>query len=145
MGDNAIHFNTAEKGRIPLLVVDYLLREGRFSPSRVPKAKLLGRRKGYKVDPKIRLEMFQKLGVDPTWVHIDLFASPDDAQERLFLTEQNSAWYYNWSKFCQEPMILWVNPPFGDIGKVLVKACLEPCRMVLISPVWIRNWTKMLG
>ena len=127
LGGNYMHFNTAQKGRIPPLVVDYLLRKGEYAPLR-GKHKLLGRIKGYKVDPPIRLEMFRKLGVDPTLVHIELFGSPQDAQERLFLTEHNTAWQYNWSKLSQGPMFLWANPPFEDMTKVRVKACLEPCR-----------------
>ena len=39
LGGNAMHFNTTLKGRIPPRVVDYLLREGEFAPSRCRKIK----------------------------------------------------------------------------------------------------------
>ena len=76
---------------------------------------------------------------------MDLFASQSDAQEDLFMTESNSAWFYDWSKFCEGGEVLWANPPFDDLKKVVTKACLEPCRLVLVSPGWGKgNWRKLL-
>ena len=95
LGGNDMHFNTVQKGRIPSRVVDYLIREGEYAPSLVPKARLLGRRKGYKFDPDLRLYFYQHLGLERSRVILDVFASPKDAQEELFLTEQNSACFYN--------------------------------------------------
>jgi hypothetical protein len=146
LGGNDMHFSTTQKGRIPPLVVDYLLREGEYAPCNFPKSRFHGREKGYKVDPKIRRKMFLKLGVERAFVHIDLFASEKDAQEKLFLTEHNSAWRYNWSKLCLDKGVLWANPLFEDIKKVLTKACLEPCCMVLVTPLWkTAQWAELLG
>ena len=36
-------------------------------------------------------------------------------------------------------------PPFEDIKKVLTKACLEPCKMILVTPMWKgANWVPLL-
>ena len=61
------------------------------------------------------------------------------------MTLENSAWYYNWSKFSENGRILWANPPFDDLEKVLTKVCLEPCRMVLVTPNWQKGtWRSIL-
>ena len=76
---------------------------------------------------------------------VDLFASQSDAQEDLFMTESNSAWFYDWSKFCEGGEVLWANPPFDDLKKVVTKACLEPCKLILVSPGWNKgNWRDLL-
>ena len=50
------------------------------------------RMKGYKVQPQVRLEFLQKLEIDPEKVQIDVFfAGEKDAQEKLYMTEKNSA------------------------------------------------------
>ena len=141
-----MHFNTTQKGRIPPLVVDYLIRDGEFAPSVVPKSELLGRRKGFRLDPEIRISVLSEFGLDRSKISIDLFASVADAHEQFFCTEQNSAWQYDWSKFCSNGEILWANPPFEDMSKVLTKICLEPCRIVLVVPQW-KNlyWSELLS
>ena len=59
LGGDVMHFNTTQKGRNTTpLVVDYLIRDGEFAPSVVPKSKLLERRKGFRLDPKIRMSVF---------------------------------------------------------------------------------------
>ena len=63
LGGNEMHYNTAMKGRIPPKVIDYLIRDGEYAPSRLPKSKLKFRQKGYKVDPKIRLKILRDLQV----------------------------------------------------------------------------------
>ena len=93
----------------------------------------------------LRLGVLKKLGIDPATVEIDLFASLDDTQDKLFCSEENSAWYYDWGKLCGKGMYLWANPPFEDMKKVITKACLEPCKLILVSPVWQNaNWKRLL-
>jgi hypothetical protein len=143
-----MHFNSSQKGRIPPLVIDYLLRDGKFSPILVPRSRLLGREKGYKFNPSLREKVLQKLTIPRDKVSIDLFASHNDAQERLFCSEQNSAWEYNWHDLQEESAggVLWVNPPFQDIKKVLTKASLEEFRLVLVIPLWKKaGWLDMLA
>ena len=73
------------------------------------------------------------------------FCKSQDAQEKLYLTEYNSAWAYDWGKLTQGNTILWANPPFDDLRKTVLKACLEPCRMVLVAPNWQKgDWKEIL-
>ena len=112
LGGNAMKFSTAEKGMIPPTVIDYLLQEGEYDPKvRKGKRGIDVRKKGYRMQPELRQNYLRKLGVAPELVSIDLFASPLDAQEKLFMCEQNSAWSYNWAKLCGQGAILWANPP----------------------------------
>ena len=146
LGGNNMKFNTTEKGRIPPTIIDYLLQEGEYAPSKWKKPNVNVRVKGYKVHPKIRTELLQKLGVDRDHIKIDVFASPADAQEKLFMSEQNSAWCYDWHKLSANGGILWANPPFNELRKTVVKACLEPCRMVLVAPAWKKgDWKEILA
>ena len=77
-----------------------------------------------------------ELGVPRNNVKVYLFASQSDAQEDLFMTESNSAWFYDWGKFCEGGKVLWANSPFDDLKMVVTKACLEPCKLILVSPDW---------
>ena len=70
----------------------------------------------------MREKIIMELGIERQKVGVDLFASERDAQEPLFMTELNSAWFYNWQGFCQNGKVLWANPPFEDIKKVLKKS-----------------------
>ena len=138
-------FNTEQKGRIPPEVVDYLLQEGKHTPSRHKRAHVNDRKKGYKMQPYLREKCLRELGVNKEDIKIDMFASLADAQENIFMTEKNSAWRYDWGKLSNEAGVLWVNPPFVDLVKVVTKACLEPCRMVVVAPEWksLADWKKM--
>ena len=79
----------------------------------------------------------QELQVSPCHVIIDFFANPFNSQEPLFCTRKNSAVFYTWTKLLSRPQeILWANPPFSQMDKVLTKLVLEPCRMVLVTPIW---------
>ena len=89
LGSNAIKFNTTLKGRIPLKVVDYLLREGEYAPSKVKNGVKSYRFRGYKMDPTVREKIIGELGVPRDRVKVDLFASQNDAQEDLYMTESN--------------------------------------------------------
>jgi hypothetical protein len=144
LGGNAIKFGTVLKGRIPPMVIDYLTQEGEFFPHPSKNPTLNVRDKGYKFNPFLRSAIFEKFGVLPGQVQIDMFASQKDAQEKLFMTEFNSAWNYNWEEICPEGQILWANPPFEEIKKVITKACLEPCKLILVTPSWNKAGWKFL-
>ena len=62
------------------------------------------------------------------------------------MTRENSAYRYNWSKLrSNDNQILWANPPFSQLAKVVTKLCLEPSRMVLVHPDWRDEyWTPLL-
>ena len=111
LGGNAMKFNTTQKGRIPPLVIDYLLQEGESAPAKRKRPNINVRMKGYRVHPKIRSELLQNLGIDHQKIKVDVFASDEDALEELFMSEQNSAWNYNWKKLSADENILWANPP----------------------------------
>ena len=73
------------------------------------------------------------------------FASDADKQEILYMTEDNSAWKYNWQKLSQEAGVLWANPPFEDVYKMVTKAILAPLQMVLVVPDWRKGqWKQIL-
>lgn len=44
----------------------------------------------------------------------------------------------------QEPPLLYANPPFGQIGRVLRKVIEERPDCLLILPVWPRGWRALL-
>ena len=99
LGGNHMKFNTTQKGRIPPKVIDYLLREGEYAPSKGKKGVKSYRFRGYKMDPSVREKMMGELGVPRSLVKVDLFASQSDAQKDLFMTESDSAWFYDWGNF----------------------------------------------
>lgn len=145
LGGDRMRFGAVQKGRIPPKVVDYLLQQGEYANLKTKSRARVQTEKGYKVCPKLRQEILGKLGIKKTDVEVDLFASHLDAQEKKYMTVENSAWRYNWQKLSQGAGILWANPPFEEMGKLLTKACLEPCRMVLVTPNWEKyGWKKML-
>ena len=145
LGGNHMKFNAEQKGRIPPAVVDYLIREGEFAPNKCKCPSWYMRYKGHRVCPRIRANLIKDLGVQRDKVGIDVFASPNDAQEALYMTEYNSAWAYDWSKLCEGDSVLWVNPPFPYVNKVLHKIALEPCRAILVAPEWFHyDWRPLL-
>ena len=107
-------FNTTLKGRITAKVVDCLLQEGEYAASKHKKTAAYCRMKGCKMDPKKRDGALEKLEINKGDVWVDLFASVHDNQEEMFMTEMNSAWNYDWRKFCLEGKYMWANPPFDD-------------------------------
>jgi len=94
--------------------------------------------------PRLRREILGKLGVDRNLVGIDLFASHSDRKEKKYMTTENSAWKYSWQKLCQDGQVLWANPPFEVLKKVLTKAVLEPFCMVLVTPNWAQYPCKKM-
>jgi hypothetical protein len=92
----------------------------------------------YKLDPLVRNQALIKLGVTPSQVKVDLFASFKNTQEKVFIDKDMDAFSYDWSQLCQEKNdILWANPPFSRLEEVVTKAITEKCKMVLCVPVWV--------
>ena len=55
--------------------------------------------------------MMGELGVPRHHVKVYFFASQSDAPAYLFMTESNSARFYDWSRFCEGGDVLWTKPP----------------------------------
>ena len=79
LGGNSMKFRTTLKGRIPPKVVEYLIREGEYAPSKGKKGVKSYRFRGYKMDPGVRDRVMKELGVTKGQIEVDLFASPSDA------------------------------------------------------------------
>ena len=82
----------------------------------------------------------------PSELKIDVFASEHNHTLPLYCTEKNSAFKYNWSQLGEQgKTVLWMNPPFSELELVLTKAVLEPCRLVIVTPLWERYpWHALL-
>ena len=99
----------------------------------------------YTLTTTVKEKALQKLEIDRNFF-CDLFANQANAQEKLYCTRQNSAFKYNWSKLSQMGKeILWANPPFSQLERVITKVVHNPCKIVLVSPNWPgRPWKRIL-
>ena len=100
----------------------------------------------YHIIPETRSQVLRKLGIDPSFIAVDLFASDQNSTASLYIDKDADAFSFDWSKLAtpQQP-ILWANPPFSKIKQVIAKACVEPCKLVLCTPEWRnRPWWKIL-
>ena len=104
------------------------------------------RTESYSLSSPLRDQVLQGLHVPKAFVTIDLFANHVNKQESLYMTRENSAFRYNWSLLrSQENQLLWANPPFSQLSKVVTKLCLEPTKMVLVHPDWCDDyWAPLL-
>ena len=65
----------------------------------------------YKLKSEIRASALEKLGVLPSSIDVDLFASEKNKQEPLFCSKGNSCWSYHWGRLTKNPSdYLWTNP-----------------------------------
>ena len=64
----------------------------------------------------------------------------------MYMTRSNSAFKYDSGKLIeQDHECLWANPPFSQLDKLLVKAAMEPTRLILVSPHWPgTTWSRVL-
>ena len=84
-----------------------------------------------------RTRALRELGLRQEQIKVDLFASPTNTHEALFCTKENSAWRYDWQRLVEkEDDVLWSNPPFTKIERVLTKVALEGVRMAITTPDW---------
>ena len=91
----------------------------------------------YTLTPSLREEAIETLGIARDHISIDLFANLHNYQENLFCTRKKSAFFFNWSTLCEDKQeVLWANPPWTQLEKVAAKIILNPCRILLVIPVW---------
>ena len=91
----------------------------------------------YRLSTVARTHALNKIGVPLDWIQVDLFASSSNNMHPLYITVDMNAFTFNWSLLCTKPhQVLWANPPFSLLNEVLTKIVLEPCRVVLVTPVW---------
>ena len=103
------------------------------------------KRESYTLTDDIKSDALQKLGVSRAEFSTDLFANLVNAQENIFCTRKNSAFFYSWSALCENG-ILWANPPFSQLERVLCKIVQDPCRIVLVTPNWKGpSWERILN
>jgi hypothetical protein len=76
--------------------------------------------------------------------NVDLFANKFNHTEDLWCSPRWSAWAFDWSVLCRESGPLWCNPPFSRMYQVLTKIALEPCQVVMVSPLWQSEWQWLL-
>ena len=97
--------------------------------------------------PEWRQWSLEKLGVANRPIAVDLFASPTMTAAPQFITRDMDAFTYNWSKLNAIPhTILWANPPFHALDKVVEKIQMEPCTIALCTPNWPdRTWFPQLS
>ena len=70
---------------------------------------------------------------------MDLFSSTKSATETVHITRETDSWTWNWQSLYEEGGLLWANPPFSKMGRVVAKAAMEPLGMVLLVPDWISD------
>jgi len=77
---------------------------------------------------------------------MDLFANLSNATLPLFCLRQNSAFFYDWSLLSADGQKgLWAKPPWSQLLRVVTKACLNPCKIVLATPLWKEEpWFEVL-
>ena len=111
---------------------------------------LLFRTENYKMLPNVRMDVLKELGINPLNICIDLFASHDNKQEKLYCTKTNSAWSYDWGKLTSKvDEYLWANHPFTKLLLVLTKVAIDEARLVLVTPDWgdtgdVGKWRRIL-
>ena len=99
-----------------------------------------GNLEGYKLHPNIRGQLLTDLDMECC---IDLFASYENRSEDLFISEENDAFSYSWTRLSSEinvntkrDIALWANPPFSQLSSVVAKVMINPCLIVVCAPEW---------
>ena len=88
------------------------------------------------MDPHWREEALRQLGEPSYNVTVDLFAREGNAARPLYIDRKRDAFAYDWSRLQgAAEHVLWANPPFVLLGRVVAKLCTDPCRVALCCPV----------
>eukprot|EP00669_Euglena_mutabilis_P000332 TRINITY_DN1049_c0_g3_i2.p3 TRINITY_DN1049_c0_g3~~TRINITY_DN1049_c0_g3_i2.p3 ORF type:complete len:152 (+),score=3.51 TRINITY_DN1049_c0_g3_i2:2268-2723(+) len=96
----------------------------------------------YTLHPMVKAKCLEALGVDPRDIKIDLFANHKNHTRELYCRKETSAFLFDWSKL---DSLLWANPPWTQLLKVIVKCCLNPCKLILTHPKWEdQSWYQLL-
>ena len=100
----------------------------------------------YRLTNEMRMRALEEIGVPKSWITMDLFANGKNATEKLFVNAKMDAFTYDWSQLMEHSdEVLWANPPFSMLDKVITKIILEPCKVVLVTPEWKDSrWWKPL-
>ena len=101
------------------------------------------KKESYTLVEQVKDEALKRLEIPRLRLCVDLFANHYNNQESLYATRANSAFFYNWSKLGGED-ILWANPPFSQMERVVTKLVLDPCQMVLVTPHWKGTWWQRI-
>jgi hypothetical protein len=96
--------------------------------------------------PKWRKWALEKLGVGDLILGVDLFATPWTTAAPLFITKEMDSFGFDWGALqASSSHLLWANPPFSALERVVEKLANEPCKVALVTPNWEdRNWWKAL-
>jgi hypothetical protein len=120
-----------------------LLVDGKTYPlsehkaSQIHRIYRLYKRESYTLVKDVKAEVLQKLDINPVRLTIDLFANHKNAQEVLYCTRENSAFFYDWSSLIPSTSsLLWANPPFSQLDRVLTKVAMESVQIVIVTPDW---------
>ena len=100
----------------------------------------------YAVRPEVVQEIMGKLVEKEKQTQpVDLFAAESNHRwPRWFGKggEEEDAWKVHWGKVGE---LLWCNPPYADLNRVVDKFVADQCTMVLIVPNWTTTkWFKRL-
>jgi hypothetical protein len=93
-----------------------------------------------------RQKALDQLGVGHRPIAVDLFASPTMKAANMFITREMDAMTFRWSTLhTNSDSILWGNPPFHMLEKIVDKIQQGPCEVALCTPEWTdQNWWKTL-
>ena len=104
----------------------------------------LFKKESYTLVDQWKEKALQDLEISRGSLTIDLFANHINHQETKYCTRKNSAYMYNWEKLGNDSL-MWANPPFSQLSKVLTKAAMEPCKIVMCTPNWPGDyWMRIL-
>ena len=100
----------------------------------------------YTLVPKWREWALAHLGVGHIDLGVDLFATPWSSAAPLFITKEMDAFSFSWGAL--QPggsTLLWANPPFAILEKVVEKLARDPCHIAMVTPHWEdKPWWEML-
>ena len=85
--------------------------------------------KDHQLDPLLRKELLERAKIPGC--SVDLFASPQNAQEERFISENENALSFDWVILAQEKPV-WIYPPMSILEKTLTKLGLDKAMGVLI-------------
>lgn len=91
----------------------------------------------FRLAPCWREWALHRLGVTPQQIRVDLFSKHGEGACALSIDRAQNAFSFDWADLCKGgDDYLWANPPFQALPRVLAKISQEPCRVILVCPVW---------
>ena len=121
------------------------LKQARVDGMKVYRIFRAFKKESYTLVNEVKACALEKLDIRREEFVVDLFSNFVNAQEKRFCTRQNSSFFYNWTELSKHG-ILWANPPFSQLERVLAKVVCEPCQIVLVTPNWKgTTWERILS